>query len=940
MPSASAGTADFRKLFEASPGSYLALRADGPRFTIVAVTDAYLQATMTRREDIVGRPLFEVFPDNPQDPAATGERHLRASLERVCACGQPDTMAVQKYDVRRPPERGGGFEERWWSPVNSPVFDARGKVVQLIHRVEDVTEFVRLHELGAEREKINVQLQAQAATMEADILRRASELQEVNEQLRSAHEEVSRLYERTRELDQLKTSFFANASHELRTPLTLILGTVQLLLDTPGLDGQVRSRLETVVLNAQTLLRHVTDILDLSRLEAGALAPRFERTDVARLARVVAAHFETLAVEREIALNVAADEAMLADVDEALMQRVLLNLLSNAFKFSPAGSAISVGVRSEEEQVVIEVADGGPGVPQGSREAVFERFRQLDGGPGRRHPGTGLGLAIVREFVQLHGGSASVDDAPGGGARFTIRVPLRHPDAAVGHRHGTTSAVPDVQAMLHELLPGRQQPSPVGDDQAPLVLVVEDNADMRQFIREALAPQCRVIEAADGAQGLDKAVAERPDIVLTDIMMPGVPGNEFLSVLRADPAFDDVPVIVLSARADDAMRVELLRHGAQDYLTKPFAVEELRARVGTLLAGRRAMERVRRSEESWRSLFEQSSEAILLAEADGRVLEANRAAHAMLGEQVFIGRNLQELIGRGARSMAAAGMAGGVREITVRRADGSLLPVECRSQSLKDGRLLCLLIDITARRESQEATRALTDELERRVAARTGQIYRLAIELESAEQRARQQIARDLYDDLGQTLIAARMFLEPLAADERADVREHVNELMLLLDQANRGVRSLGAQLAPAILDELGLGAALGWLARQIARQFGLEVAIEGDTDELPLSPEARTVSYRAVRELLINVAKHARTGRATVHIERQAREMVVEVTDAGVGFDPALMRGSGGFGLSSIRERLACLGGSFDIHRKPGDGMVATIRVPLELLPSSVASA
>src|SRR5687768_8246314 len=231
---------NFRALFESAPGLYLVLT---PELTIVAASDAYLAATMTRREEILGRGLFEVFPDNPEDPAATGARNLRASLERVLQLGQPDTMTVQKYDIRRPESEGGGFEERFWSPVNTPVSGESGELTYIIHRVEDVTEFVRLEQIGSERQQ----------QLQSEIYRRSQEVAEANHKLVAANEElvrrereVTQLYERLQELHTAKTELFTNVSHELRTPLTLILGPVEKLLG-PGLrDATERAELEIV----------------------------------------------------------------------------------------------------------------------------------------------------------------------------------------------------------------------------------------------------------------------------------------------------------------------------------------------------------------------------------------------------------------------------------------------------------------------------------------------------------------------------------------------------------------------------------------------------------------------------------------------------------------------------------------------------------------------
>jgi len=587
VPHSTTPLPDFRALFESAPGLYLVL---APDLTIVAASDAYLRATMTRREEILGRGIFEVFPDNPEDPGATGVMNLRASLERVLRQRAPDAMPVQKYDVRRPASEGSGFEERHWSPVNSPVFDAENNLVWIIHRVEDVTEFVRLRQQGSEQLRLTEELRVRAQQMEAEVYLRSQQVAEANRQLHAANEELARLCEKTRELDQLKTDLFANVSHELRTPLALILGPVRRML-AGDLAPALRNDLEVVERNARTLLRHVNDLLDVARLEARQMSASYAEVDLARLVRFTAGHFDVLADERRITFPVEAPESAPAEADPEKIQRVLLNLLSNAFKFTPPGGQVCCALVTQGSRAVITVTDSGPGVPPEMREVIFERFRQGNGGTSRRFGGTGLGLAIARDFVRLHGGDIRVDEAPAGGAMFTVELPLAAPAGTpvqAGFSESADSAGTRRQTV-EELRPQAGITTAAQDGERPLVLVVEDNLEMRRFIAETLAPDYRVAIAGDGREGLEKALSLRPDLILSDLMMPEMGGDAMVEKIRRDHReLDEVPVVLLTAKADEALRVRLLREGAQDYLTKPFPVEELRVRIGNLISMKRA----------------------------------------------------------------------------------------------------------------------------------------------------------------------------------------------------------------------------------------------------------------------------------------------------------------------------------------------------------------
>jgi signal transduction histidine kinase/ActR/RegA family two-component response regulator len=588
---------DFRRLFEAGPGLYLVL---DPDLTIVAVSDAYLAATMTRREAIVGRDLFDVFPDNPDDPATEGVRNLRASLDRVRHHQVIDAMPVQRYDIRRPESEGGGFEERFWSPINSPVLGPAGKVDYIIHKVVDVTEFVRVKRRGAEQQRLAHDLRGRTEKMETEIFLRTQQAADTSRQLKEANAELQRMYEKTRELDQLKSQFFSSVSHELRTPLALILGPVERILTTRSLDDRLRCDLELVDLNARLLLRHVNDLLDASRLEAGMMTLAYARMDLAEFVRRVAGHFESLAMERGTEFTVETEAGGVAEFDPEKLQRVLFNLLANAFKFAPERARIRCSLRAAGQsppdgapaaRAVLEVADNGPGIAPEHREIVFERFRQIEGGSTRRFGGTGLGLAIARDFVHLHGGTLTIDDAPEGGALLVLELPMTAPAGTLvadGAQAGAMPAPSDPRIEMGSVHDASAATPAAADSKRLRVLVVDDNPQMNRFVAECLSPAYGMASALNGQEGLEQALALRPDLIICDMMMPVMNGEEFLKEIRKHKEMEGTPIVFLTARTDEDLRVRLLRGGASDFIVKPFSPRELKARVDNLLRARRS----------------------------------------------------------------------------------------------------------------------------------------------------------------------------------------------------------------------------------------------------------------------------------------------------------------------------------------------------------------
>ena len=589
---------DFRAVFESLPGLYLVL---DPDLRIVAVSDAYAKATMTKREEILGCGIFEVFPDNPADPQATGVRNLKSSLLRVRRDLTADTMPVQKYDIRKPERAGRDFEERYWSPINAPVFGPDRQLAYIIHRVEDVTEFIRQKEKGDLQEKVTEELRQEEERMQAELYARNREIAGMNLKLQQANDELGRLYEQTKELDRVKTQFFANMSHELRTPLTLILGPVEQLLKSDGIEDLQRRDLEVVRRNAKLLLHHVNDLLDVAKLEAGHMVLRCTEIDLAGLVRLVGFAFESLAAERQIGYAVDAVQTVKCRVDPAKVRRILLNLLSNAIKFTPPGGRIALTLRTEDDRAVISIEDSGPGIPAHLRERIFERFWQGETIAHGHPEGTGLGLAIVKEFVMLHGGAIAVEDAPGGGALFRVTLPLVapaaadtldvHPEPAGFFEDAGERVVEDFLSLqAGTATPEQSPPTSALPPDAPLVLVVDDNPDMRIFEAGILGRKYRIISAADGAEGLQKALVNIPDLIVSDIMMPRMNGEQMVHELRRRPELADTPIIVITAKSREEFIVRMLQAGIQGYLVKPFSAEELMARAEGLIAEKKRKE--------------------------------------------------------------------------------------------------------------------------------------------------------------------------------------------------------------------------------------------------------------------------------------------------------------------------------------------------------------
>ncbi|WP_437490218.1 ATP-binding protein [Sorangium sp. So ce1014] len=449
-----------------------------------------------------------------------------------------------------------------------------------------------------------------------------AEGRDVTEQ-RRLEREVARHRDELATLDRLKTEFVANVSHEFRTPLTLILGRVEDALSRPAgsLSGEALAAVHRSTLR---LLRLVNTLLDFSRIEAGRLQRSFEPTDLARLTEELASSFRSLVEGAGLSLVV--DCPPLPEpvyVDRAQWEKIVSNLVSNAFKFTFEGE-IAVSLLPQLAHVELCVRDTGTGIPADELPRIFERFHRVHGARCRSIEGTGLGLALVQELVQVHGGSLRASSEPGRGSAFTVSIPRGRAHLPPERVAAAAGPAPSpASTNLHVIEASQWSPrgcdgaAPAGLDAharavaAPgpgpregegRILVADDNADMREYLVHLLAPRWSVEVASDGRAALAAALARPPDLVVSDVMMPGLDGVALVRELRADPRTSMVPVVLVSARAGDEAVVEGLDMGADDYLVKPFSARELLARVRTQIEMARMRRRAAEAAERERAL--------------------------------------------------------------------------------------------------------------------------------------------------------------------------------------------------------------------------------------------------------------------------------------------------------------------------------------------------
>ncbi|HEX9000903.1 MAG TPA: ATP-binding protein, partial [Blastocatellia bacterium] len=790
-----------------------------------------------------------------------------------------------------------------------------------------------------------------------------------------AYEAERKRAEALAEIDRAKTTFFSNVSHEFRTPLTLMLGPLDDVLASPEarLQPDIRESLSVVRRNGQRLLKLVNTLLDFSRIEAGRVQAVYEPVDLAAFTAELASIFQSATEKAGMRLMIdcpALPEPVFVDRD--LWEKIVLNLVSNAFKYTLEGE-IRVSVRSENNFAVLSIQDTGIGIPEQELPSLFNRFHRVEGARGRTHEGTGIGLALVQELVKLHGGTVSVQSVHGKGSTFTVTIPFGHghlPVDRIVDAHTAASTARKTSSFVEEAL--RWLPAADTEDEADSVswrqssgaepsladgerknklVLADDNADMRNYVRRLLADEYEVIAVADGQEALQAAATHKPDLVLTDVMMPKLDGFGLLKALRQNPQTSSIPVILLSARAGEEARVEGLQAGADDYLIKPFSARELLARVGGILtlakARREAMRREEELKAETASVLESINEGFFALDQDFRITYANAQAERINGlrREDMIGKNHWELFPASLGTMVEKEFHRAMAERVPVKFENYYSPLERWFEvdvyPTKDGGVAVYFRDITGQKLAMEALQqadrrkdeflaTLAHELRNPLAPiRNGlQIMRLAGTNLQVQEQARAIMERQL-----QQMVRLIDDLLDLSRISRGKIELRKEPI------------ELAAALQNAIETSLPLIEAAGH--ELIVELLPETVLLQADQTRLA----------QVFANLLNNAAKYTeKGGRIRLTAAKSGDEIMVSVKDNGVGIPASMLsqvfdmftqvdrsleksRGGLGIGLSITKRLVEMHGGKVEAHSDgDGAGSEFVVRLPLPVLPTREA--
>jgi signal transduction histidine kinase len=784
-----------------------------------------------------------------------------------------------------------------------------------------------------------------------------------------AYAEERRRTEALRELDRQKTAFFSNVSHEFRTPLTLLLAPVEDALSRPS-KTLAEAEVALVYRNAVRLLRLVNALLDFSRIEAGRAEAVFEETDLSGLTREIASGFESLMEQAGLTFAIdCSPRSSRVHVDRSMWEKIVLNLLSNAFKFTLSGG-VELRLRERDDCVELSVRDTGAGIPASHQPAVFDRFHRVEGTPARTFEGSGIGLALVRELVRMHGGDISVESVEGEGSTFTVTLPTgrlasSQPGRARASSAGASAVMPYVEEASRWIggtgLAGQHdvaRPGPAGAS-AGRVLVVDDNADMREYLQRTLAEFWTVATVVNGREALEHILRSPPDLVISDVMMPELDGLELLGRIRSDASIRALPVIMLSARAGEESRIEGLGAGADDYVSKPFSARELVARVRTQLELSRLRRETALQNVRLRTLLEVAPAAIAVVGGPGHVFEvANDLYCRLVGRHDLVGRRgrdaLPELVGQGIWDLFDR----------VRETGEPYVAHECRlhfdragHDTPGDGFFDLVLQPLRDRSEAVESILVHVEEVTEQVSARRAldNARRAAESANRAKDEFLAMLGHELRNPLAPILTALQLMSlrgDAGAEKERAVIERQVRHVVRLVDdlldvsRIARGKIELKCEpveLAPIVAKAIEIA---GPIMEQKHQVLDVDVPASGlvvDADPTRLQ--------QVVLNLLNNAAKYTETrGHVRISAGRRGDTIELRVRDSGIGIEPSILphvfdlfvqdrqaldraQGGLGLGLAIVRNLVALHGGDVRVS-SGGRGQGSEFMVSL---PASV---
>jgi len=586
----------------------------------------------------------------------------------------------------------------------------------------------------------------------------------------------------------------------------LLLGPAEDALRDPATSGANRERLAIIQRNALRLQKLVTALLDFSRIEAGRMQATYVLTNIATLTADVASAFRSAIENAGLRFSVATPPVDLPlYLDRGMWETILLNLLSNAFKFTLRGE-IAVHLCQLENGVELIVSDTGSGIPERELPHLFQRFHRVQGTEGRTHEGTGIGLALIQELVKLHGGSIRVNSREGQGTTFTVFIPsgsAHLPAERIGISGATvlSAVVPDVYAdetfqWLRKERPDEAVPSPEGiehDPSRPRIVLADDNADMREYMRGLLAPRYDVVACADGRAALEEIRRNPPDLILSDVMMPELDGFGLLAALRADAVLRSLPMILLSARAGEESTIEGMEAGADDYLIKPFSARELIARVGAQIGisrmRRDAQRAVADSERRLRAIIEQTTVGIAQANREGRFVFVNNRFCEIAGRSrdELLSLSMQEILYEDDvqqnHSLLESVIRNGHSAVVEQRYvgnDGALVWVSSNVSPIagdddESAGVLTVSIDITDRKRAEQELANAAAELDAALAISAVGTWRWDFERNVAPLSP--SFRRMLGFDASMQEISPEQFLLTVHPDDRAGVGQSLEQI-------------------------------------------------------------------------------------------------------------------------------------------------------------------